>query len=194
MKRATLTLALLFASACAQQLSHDTAFEGRLVVRSASTTPSCAGALGKGDVCIEDDLQLGGTLSGAMTKVIAGGVAYTATAADCGAIVETATDNAILTLPAVAAGNAGCSVTLRNTGADGAALVSLSPNAADAIFGSCVGITGAGAATVVQSGGVDDKDFRNTKATANKGDTATVTSDGVTGWYLSGCVGEWVSE
>lgn len=192
--RALFALGLLAATACGGY-AHDSNIQGRFVVQSGNAAPTCADAVGKGDACIEDDLQVNGTLSGGLAKLIAGGASYTASApADCGAVIATATDNGIVELPAAASGNAGCMLTLINTGADGAALVRFSPAAADGIYGSCVGTTGAGAATVVQSGGVDNKDLNNTKATANKGDRATLVSDGSTGWLIVECVGEWASE
>lgn len=192
--RTLLALGLLAATACGGY-AHDSNIQGRFVVQSGNTVPTCADAIGKGDACIEDDLQINGTQSGGLRKMIAGGASYTVSApADCGAIITTATDNGIVELPAVSSSNAGCVITLINTAADDAALVRISPAAADGIYGSCVGVTGAGAATTVASGGVDNKDFNNTKAGANKGDRVTVVSDGSTGWFIVSCVGAWASE
>ena len=94
------------------------------------------------------------------------------------------TDGAVITLPKAAAGNKGQEVTLVNTAANGAALVSFAPNASDAIFGG---------AMAVRSGGVVNKAFNNTKATALKGDYCTLVSDGSTGWYIIGAMGVWAS-
>jgi hypothetical protein len=122
-------------------------------------------------------------------KVIAGGAAYTVRAGvDDGAVVETATDNAVITLP-LASTCKGMKITVRNTGADGAALVSIDPNALDGVSGS---IANAAADSVASN--TVNKDWRNTKATANKGDYCTLQSDGGTLWYVSGGVGIWASE
>ncbi len=199
-------LMLIATAAYAATYYYDTTFQGRLVVRASSTAPACSSAAAKGDLCIGndaqvvddltvgDDLLVSGEITG-LVKMIAGAAAYTVVApTDCGGVVTTATDNAVITLPAAAAANAGCRVTVINTGADGAAKVSISPAAADGIYGSCAGVTGAGAATVIAASGTDDKDWINTKATANKGDHSTLVSDGSNGWYIVGCVGEWASE
>lgn len=124
-----------------------------------------------------------------LQKLIAGGAAYTVTEADGDCIITTATDNADITLPDAAAGNAGQRVTIINTGADGAALVTVSPHSSDAIFGTVPNA----AADSVASGTVN-KYFGNTKATANKGDHVVLVSDGSTGWYIVGGVGIWASE
>lgn len=99
-------------------------------------------------------------------------------------VIQDLTDNAVITLPAVAAGNKGHVVTLINTAASGAAKVSLAPNAADGIYGT-VG--------AVSSSGTDNKAWNNTKATALKGDYTTLVSDGVNGWWIIGGVGVWAS-
>jgi hypothetical protein len=122
-------------------------------------------------------------------KLVAGGAAYTVgSAADGDSVITTATDNAVITLPDAAAGNAGKRITVINTGADGAALISVAPHASDAIFGS---VPNAAADSV--SSGTVNKPFNNTKATANKGDFVTLVSDGSTGWYIVGGVGIWAS-
>ena len=72
--------------------------------------------------------------------MIAGGAAYTvAFATDCNGIVTTATDTAVITLPNITAGSAGCPITVVNTAATGAnALVSVIPDGTDYIVGVCV--------------------------------------------------------
>lgn len=102
-----------------------------------------------------------------------------------------ATDALVQTLPAVGAETApfGSRLTFVNSGADGNNLITLAPNAADAIFGTI-----ANAAQDNVSDGVVDKDFVNTKATANKGDWITLESDGSTGWFIIGGVGIWASQ
>lgn len=96
-----------------------------------------------------------------------------------------ATDALTITLPAIDANNIGMEFTFRNTGADGNNIITLSPASTDAIHGT-VGS--------VQSGGVDNKDWINTKATANKGDWCTLKAVALTDWYLTGGDGVWASE
>jgi hypothetical protein len=147
----------------------------------------------RGTITSGGDVQWVGAVSG-LSEVIAGGAAYTVVApTDCGGTVTTSTNNAIITLPAAASANSGCRITVVNTAADGAALISVQPNAVDGVIGSCVGVTGAGAATVVQFSGTNNKAINNTLATQNKGDYVTVVSDGSSDWYTVGCVGEWAS-
>ena len=100
-----------------------------------------------------------------------------------------ATDAKVFTLPAITAANIGMSFTFRNTGADGAVLLTVSPAATDAIHGSIANA----AADSVASGALD-KDFANTKATANKGDYVTLTAVALTEWYVTAGVGIWASE
>lgn len=96
------------------------------------------------------------------------------------------TDALTITLPAT---KKGAIYTFINSGADGNNLITISPNANDAIFGTI-----ANAAADSVSGGVVDKDFINTKATSNKGDRITLVGDGVDGWYIVEGVGIWASE
>ena len=79
--------------------------------------------------------------------------------------------------------------TVRNTGADGNNIITLSPDAADAFHGTI-----ANAAADAVAGGVVNKDFINTKATANKGDFVTIKAVALTEWYITGGVGIWASE
>lgn len=115
-----------------------------------------------------------------------------------GTIFFVATDALTITLPPVGAQGLGASAdaapagtiyTFVNSGADGNNTITLSPNASDAIFGT---VPNAAADSV--SGGVDDKDIVNTKATSNKGDRITIVSDGSTGWFITSGVGIWASE
>lgn len=100
-------------------------------------------------------------------------------------IILALTDNTVVTLPAASEDTLGMQVTVVNVGADGAAKVSISPAAADGIYGTV---------QAVASGGVDDKDWINTKATALKGDYTQLVCDGSTGWFITGGVGVWASE
>jgi hypothetical protein len=143
------------------------------------------------DLTLSDDLDVAGdgNVDGALTarqKLVAGGAAYTVGSADDGdAIITTATDTAVITLPDAAAGNAGKRITVVNTAADGAALISVSPHASDAIRGGIM---------AARASGTVDKDLQNTKATALKGDYVILFSDGSGSWYIIGGMGVWVSQ
>ena len=100
-----------------------------------------------------------------------------------------ATDALVATLPKIEAGNLGMTFLFRNTGADGNNIVTLSPNAVDGIHGT---IANSSADSVAS--GVVDKDFVNTKATANKGDYVILRAVALTEWYIVGGVGIWASE
>lgn len=100
-----------------------------------------------------------------------------------------ATDAIVISLPAITADSIGETFTFRNTGADGAVKLTVSPAATDAIFGSI-----ANAAADSVASGVLNKDFSNTKATANKGDFVTLEAVAVGAWYITGGVGIWASE
>ena len=100
-----------------------------------------------------------------------------------------ATDAKTFTLPAITAENLGMTFTFRNTGADGAVLLAISPAATDGINGT---VPNAAADSVAS--GVVDKDFRNTKATANNGDFVTLEAVALTKWFITGGVGIWASE
>jgi len=92
-----------------------------------------------------------------------------------GQIVDVDTDAVVITLPATVVGMC---FEIRNAAADGAALISLAPNAADKIQGC--GLTAA-----------DNKASLNTKATAKKGDSLKVIGDGVDGWFIVHMRGTW---
>jgi len=104
---------------------------------------------------------------------------------DAGADFNIATDAKVMTLPAITAENIGAEFTFRNTGADGNNIITISPAATDAIHGTIA---------AVSSGGVDNKDWINTKASANKGDWCTLKSVALTDWYITGGDGVWASE
>ena len=109
----------------------------------------------------------------------------TLTAGDSGKVFTVATDALVITLPAVAAG---LKFTFVNTGVDANNIITISPESSDAIWGT---ITLAG--SVVDLGGVDDKDLINTKSSSIKGDSATLVSDG-TDWYVTASTGIWAAE
>ena len=108
----------------------------------------------------------------------------TLTQAQSGGVFLVGTDALTITLPATVAG---VTYTFINSGADGAVLITVSPNSADAIYGT---IANAAADSVMA--GSDDGDLTNTKATANKGDRCTIVGDGSAGWYVADGVGIWV--
>jgi len=103
--------------------------------------------------------------------------------------LNVATDALVITLPKIESSLLGMEYTVRNTGADGNNIITLSPNAADAFHGTI-----ANANTDAVAGGVVNKDFINTKATANKGDFVTIKAVALTEWYITGGVGIWASE
>ena len=96
-----------------------------------------------------------------------------------------ATDAKVITLPKIATENLGMEFTFRNTGADGNNIITISPNALDAVNGTVA---------AVQASGVVNKDWINTKATATTGDWCTLKAVELTGWYITGGDGIWASE
>lgn len=106
-------------------------------------------------------------------------------ATDGDGVIQDLTDNGVVTLPAITAGSKGFRVTIQNTAAAGAAKLSISPNAADAIKGTIGAVTASGTA---------DKDWINTKATQIQGDFTTLMSDGAHTWWIVGGSGVWASE
>lgn len=113
----------------------------------------------------------------------------TLTEDDSGKTYNIATDAKTFTLPKITADNLGMRFRFRNTGADGAVKLNISPNAVDAIHGTVPN----SAADSVASG-VVNKDLANTKATANKGDWVELVAVALTEWYITGGVGIWASE
>ena len=103
--------------------------------------------------------------------------------------LNVATDALVITLPKIESSLIGMEYTIRNTGADGNNIITLSPNAADAFHGTI-----ANAAADAVASGAADKDFINTKATANKGDFVTIKAVALTEWYITGGVGIWASQ
>ena len=105
---------------------------------------------------------------------------------ESGSVFLVGTDELAITLPAT---KKGVKYTIVNSGADGNNIITISPNANDAIFGTI-----ANAAADSVASGVVDKDLINTKATANKGDRVTIVGDGAEGWYIVEGVGIWASQ
>ena len=100
-----------------------------------------------------------------------------------------ATDALTITLPQITSETIGMEFLVRNTGADANNIITLSPNATDGINGTIANA----AADSVASGTVD-KDWINTKATANKGDFVKLRAVSTTAWYIVDGVGIWTSE
>lgn len=113
----------------------------------------------------------------------------TLTAADTGKDYNIATDAIVVTLPLITAENIGMKFMFRNTGADGANIITLSPASADGINGTI-----ANAAADSVASGVVNKDLINTKATANNGDYVVLKAVALTKWYIEGGVGIWASQ
>lgn len=109
----------------------------------------------------------------------------TLTEQDSGKIFIVDTDAKTITLPPTVKG---VKYTFINGGADGAVLITVSPNANDQINGTT------NASTNVVLSGLDDKDALNTKASATTGDYLTIVGDGAAGWYVIGCGGIWASQ
>ena len=124
---------------------------------------------------------LGGT--NAMVETVSAD--KTLSVSDSGKVFLVDTDAKTITLPATAKG---LEYTFVNVGADEGVLVTISPNASDAIHGTTC------ASTNVVLGGVDDKDLLNTKSTATTGDSCKLVGDGNAGWYMVSCTGIWASE
>lgn len=113
----------------------------------------------------------------------------TLTADDMGRTINVATDAKTVTLPLITPDILGKKLRFRNTGADGAVLLKIAPNALDGINGTVPN----GAGDSVASG-VVNKYFGNTKATANNGDWVELEAVAATKWFITGGVGIWASE
>lgn len=153
-----------------------------------------------GGITLDGDVVFDGIMTGQRLKLETKTDNYTVTSADFGKILAIATDGKTFTLPAVSSANAGALITFVNTGADGAVILTVKPNASDAIYGALASNTGGNAdasttdTLVSRSGGVDAKEWRNTKTTAKQGDYCQLMSDGEDGWWIVSGLGTWVSE
>lgn len=113
----------------------------------------------------------------------------TLTEDDSGKTYNIATDAKTFTLPLISTDNIGMKFRFRNTGADNAVALTLSPNALDGINGT---IQNAAADSVAS--GVVNKNLVNTKATANNMDWVEIEAVAATKWAITGGVGIWASE
>jgi len=120
-------------------------------------------------------------------------VSTTLTEADSYLEVNVGTDALVLTLPVIRTENLGLTYTFRNIATNGAAIITISPNSADAIIGGFPNVTGS-TPSVNRASGTADKDWINTKATAIKGDWVTVKAVAVGSWYIQGGQGVWASQ
>lgn len=136
-------------------------------------------------------LDVTGRVTG-VQKLVAATTAYTVgSVIDGDCVIQTATDNAVITLPNIDATVAGKRITVQNTGADGAAKVSISPHSSDKIKG---GVHGAAGGDLVSFSGTADKDAINTKATTKQGDYLVLVADATDTWWVIGGKGVWASE
>lgn len=151
------------------------------------------------------NINIDGKVTGARHTKTDAALAETLTAPeDCFSSVYISIDNTVVSLPSLAGATSGtegdgCEITFFITAADAGALVNISPDPTDNIEGSCVGVTGAGNATVVELTGTANKDIVLAKATQNKGDRVTLVANDnshatIGSWYVKDCVGEWASE
>lgn len=127
------------------------------------------------------------------------GASVTLSSGQSGSTFLVGTDALVITLPAVGAQGsttdkapAGTSYTFVNSAADGAAIITVSPAAADGINGTMTL-----AASVVELSGTVNKDLINTKASATTGNSVTIVSSGTAGttaWMVTSSTGIWASE
>jgi len=113
----------------------------------------------------------------------------TFTEADAGKEYNIGTDALVMTLPLIDADNIGMEFVFRNIGANGNNIITLSPASADGVNGRI-----STAAADSTAGGVVNKDFVNTKATAKKGDYVRLRAVSTTAWYIVDGQGVWASE
>jgi|TARA_R110001592_G_scaffold313769_1_gene589236 hypothetical protein len=118
---------------------------------------------------------------------------YTATGdiseGDIGNDHNVAVDGLTIGIPLITSGNLGSTIFFRNTGADAANDVVVSPKNTNKIIG---GMTQASA--VFHASGALGKDVINTKATSKKGDWIALRAVSLTEWYIIGGQGIWASE
>jgi len=159
-----------------------------IVVPDASATALVIGSTGLSDairIDTTDNAEVVTFKAGRKSDVVNVTGAVTLDASDCGKtmLVTAGIDTNSITLPAVISG---CEYTFVYVGADDGALVDISPNSADGIFGTCTL-----AASIVTFSGTDDADIGLTKIGGNKGDMIRLA--GGTDWYVTGCSGIWAN-
>ena len=129
-----------------------------------------------GGLVVDGFKNFGETDTRELSRTVSSNV--TLVAADVGKLIKVVTDGVVITLPSTVVGY---TYTFVNYGEDGTVGFNISPAAADKVFGA--GITSA-----------DNKDYINTKITAQKGDLVTIVGDGVDGWLVTRQVGTWARE
>ncbi|HJW75357.1 MAG TPA: hypothetical protein VJ787_06760 [Thermoleophilia bacterium] len=179
-----------------------------IIEDAAGSPPTCATATVAGELCVEGDIESNGALdiAGATTltgfTTAAGGLGVPALSvtgvkslalADCGktVYVSAGIDTATITLPEASAATAvGCAYTISYIGADGGALLDISPldTDADGIEGGCTL-----AASVVYFSGTADADIGLTKTTGLTGDFIRLAACGAAMWCVTGCQGIWAN-
>ncbi len=110
-----------------------------------------------------------------------------------GAVIAIATDAIVMTLPLVASLDPGFMVTFVAHVAAGAILLTVTANAADAIWGSIQCVTGTNTATLFTSTGAANNSIKLTKATQRVDDWVTIISSGLTDWLIVGGQGTWTN-
>lgn len=216
MKKLTITIwiaVMLAATAAIAALSGTTVFDGLIKIRSSpNASLTCATSTAVGELCVSGDIESNGnldiagtaTLTGVVTmagQLVPGGgilpnvTAITGvsslTAAMCGdtITVSAGIDTASITLPE-ASTVLGCRYKIMYIGADGGALLDITPldTDADGIEGGCTL-----AASVVTFSGTADADIGLTKTTGLTGDFIELTSCGAAMWCVTGCNGIWAN-
>ncbi len=116
-------------------------------------------------------------------QVLSKSANYSVTSLDAFSIIIVTAADKVMTLPAVSSINKGAMYTfvLAAGGLSSGTGLSLSPNASDKIMGN--GFTSA-----------DNKDAILDGATDREGDSITIVSDGVDGWYIKSVTGTWSRE
>ena len=186
---ATFTAAPVFSAGTASQTVELTA--GKALTTAAitgtgsyvkSVSPTLTGTIAAANQTLSGTLAVTGvaTFSNKLSTQVG---TYTVSTPDVdgGSLICDLTDAAVITLPAIAAGNDGMKIRLMNTAAAAAAGIQYTVTGADRICGTVVGVTVTAASTLT-----------NTKATAKKGDYASlVANNALKLWLIDGGVGVW---
>lgn len=118
-------------------------------------------------------------------KVLTPTVSTTLLEGDSFQEINVGTDALVLTLPLITSSNIGLTYTFRNTGVAGNNIITIAPNAVDAI----IGIVGS-----IRASGTINKAWINVKATSQQADFVTLKAVSVNKWYIQGGVGIFASQ
>lgn len=129
-----------------------------------------------GDVSVIDEITYSAQLVHKYAVVSTVTLDTTLDAADCGKTIESATDSAVITLPATAPG---LTFTIVNTGENGSTALNIVPETGDFIKGC-------------DMEGADGGYIVNTRSSHKKGDMVRLTGDSADGWYITRMTGTWV--